>query len=417
MDIKTNPFISNTFNTKWQDHFGKNKSTENFKFIEKISFYKTSKFNIYINSGQNLTKGILYKTNNVDSLNFNNAVALIYDVPEYFNVKNSILPKNIKISKIKQYPGYLTELDKFKDLDEYLKTTFSKKSRAKLNRYQKRLELCFNISYKMYFGEISKEKYDKIFAVFRLILVKRFTSKQITNNNLETDEWNFYYDLAYELILEKKASLFVIYEGKNPIGITLNYLSKDILFHGITTFDIDYSKFHLGKVMLKNLFKWCFENNIKTLDFSKGHFDYKTEWMTKKYDFEYHIFINQSSFKSKLKGFLIKKSLIIKQYLRDKELNKKLHQFTFKFSKKEHKTSKKLYFTFSDYNKKIPDSLCSKIDLQLEENQFLKVYVNEFLFLNSEKLKDFKIFSINNNEANYLLIGLKIKKILLIKKE
>ena len=33
----------------------------------------------------------------------------------------------IKVNKIKQYPGYLIELQSFEDLNHYLQTTFKKK--------------------------------------------------------------------------------------------------------------------------------------------------------------------------------------------------------------------------------------------------------------------------------------------------
>lgn len=417
MLIKQNPFTSSTFVSKWMKHFNANNREISFNFIKNLSFFKASKFPLFINSGKNLTKGISYSAQEVEVTTFKNSTILIYDVPKYFNNNTSNLPKNIKHYSIKQYPGYLTELNKFKNLDGYLQATFSKKSRAKLNRYQKRLELCFEVHYKMYCGEINREDYDFIFKSFKGLLEKRFTEKQTTNNNLQADEWAFYYDVTYLLILEKKAALFVIYEGKNPIGVTLNYLSENILFHGITTFDIDYSKFHLGKIMLKNLFGWCFENDIKILDFSKGHFTYKTEWMTKKYDFEYHLYVNQSSITSRTTGLIIKYFFKSKQFLRDKEVNEKLHQLTYKFSKGKNIVDKKLKYSFIEVEKNTPNTSLTKIDFYLDKFLFMKIIINEFLFLNSEKLKCFELYSINNKEKTYLFKGDKTTKILLIDKQ
>lgn len=417
MSIKQNPFTSHTFVSKWLEHFNDNGYKFSFNFINDLTFFKTSKFPVFINSGKNLTKGISYSTQESSATNFKNSTILIYDVPKYFNNNTSNLPKNIKHYRLKQYPGYLTELNKFKNIEDYLQATFSKKSRAKLNRYQKRLELCFDIRYKMYCGKINKEEYDFVFKSFRQLLEKRFTEKQTTNNNLQADEWEFYYDATYPLILEKKAALFVIYEGKNPIGITLNYLSKDILFHGITTFDIDYSKFHLGKIMLKTLFKWCFENDIQILDFSKGHFAYKTEWMTKKYDFEYYLYVDQSSIISRTTGLIIRIFFKFKQFLRDKEVNKKLHQLTYKFSKGKNIADKKIKYSFIEVKKNIPDTTLTKIDINQDEYLFMKYIINEFLFLNNEKLNNFELYSINNKERTYLFKGNKTTKILLIDKQ
>ena len=44
---------------------------------------------------------------------------------------------------------------------------------------------------------------------------------KLTNNNLYPEEWAFYHDVAFPMILEKKASLFVVYETSNPIAVTL----------------------------------------------------------------------------------------------------------------------------------------------------------------------------------------------------
>lgn len=414
MSIKQNPFTSKIFVTKWHQHFNKNYTEKKLSFVENLTFFKTTKFSIFINSGKNLSKGISYTTKKTIDKSFNKYVALIYDVPKYFNIDNSKLPNNIDLHKIKQYPGYLVELTTFKNFDDYFQQQFSKKSRAKLNRYQKRLELCFEITYKMYVGEILKEEYDVIFTAFKEILEKRFSEKQTTNNNLQIEEWRFYYDVTYPLILENKAALFVIYQGGKPIGVTLNYLSKDILFHGITSFDIDYSKFHLGKVMLKNLMKWSFENDLKTFDFSKGHFDYKTEWMTKKYNFEYHLFIDQSSYKSIIIGHLLRYSLTFKQYLREKEVNKKLHQLTYKFKKNKSSKRNNLRYYFFEISEEYSENKLSKVELDLKENYHLKKIIHEFLFLNSEKLSEFRISKIKGEESEYLFRGLKNQKILKI---
>ena len=132
--------------------------------------------------------------------------------------------------------------------------------------------MCFDIKYKMFWGDISKEEYDYVFNHFKQLLTKRFLDKQTVNNNLNSDEWDFYYDVAYPMILEKKASLFVIYHDAKPIGVTLNYLSEEILFDAITVFDIDYAKFHLGSINIMKLIEWCLERNFMALDFFQRPF-------------------------------------------------------------------------------------------------------------------------------------------------
>jgi len=410
VQIKQNPFVSDIFSTKWLIRFNSNNPVFKLNFIGGLKFFKPSFLPIYINVGQNLTKGISYTLKKAAVGTFKKSVFLIYDVPEYFNLDTHELPDQIKLHQIKQYPGYLTDLKKYKDLNEYLHSVFSKKRRVKLIRYNKRLELCFDISYKMYFGEITQEDFENIFNAFKKLLEKRFTDKQIENNNLNPDEWAFYYDVALPMIRAKRASLFVAYESENPIAITLNYFSENILFHGITVFDIDYSKFHLGKVALLNLFTWSFKNNIQIFDFSKGHFDYKTHWMNKAYNFEYHVYYDSASIKSRLLAFTIKSYFALKQYLREKEVNKALNRLTFWFKNNTNQSKSK--FIFSEVAKDYNMSAVLLIDILSDEYKALKPIVNEFLFLNSERLKDLTIFRVN--EDTYLFKGKKARKKLIV---
>jgi len=192
MLIKRNPFISSVFASKWLCHFNANRPWFKFKFIDGLTFFKPSFLPIYINTGRNLTKGISYSLNPRNDSNFTKSVILIYDVPSYYDLDNCNFSENLKLHRIKQYPGYLVELERFDGLDDYLETVFSKKSRSKLNRYQKRLELCYDIRYEMFYGDISKREYDFIFNNFKKLLEKRFIDKQITNNNLHPEEWDFY---------------------------------------------------------------------------------------------------------------------------------------------------------------------------------------------------------------------------------
>ena len=414
MQIKQNPFTSRIFSSKWLHHFNHNKPVFTFNFINGLSFFKPSILPVFINMGRNLTKGISYSLYVPKTINFNKSVLLIYDVPDYFDLDIENAPEKVAFHKIKQYPGYLVELDKFDDVNDYFQKTFRKKTRYNIKRCQKRLELCFKIKYKMFYGEISKEDYDFIFDCFKKLLEKRFTAKQTTNNNLDPEEWAFYLDVALPMILEKKASLFVVYEDSNPIAVSLNYLSENTLFHAITVFDIDYSKFDLGKIALLNLFSWCFENQIKCFDFSKGHFDYKTHWMTKKYDFDYHIYYDKTSIKSKFIGFIIKNLFELKQYLREKELNKKLHQLTYWFKSRDDNNKTSLKFTISDITKEYKNLELLEIDLFYKELLPLKRIVHEFLFLNSESLYKLKVMKVLNTPSTYLFKGEKTSKKIVI---
>jgi CelD/BcsL family acetyltransferase involved in cellulose biosynthesis len=231
---------------------------------------------VYFNVGETYTKGVSYAVLSEEDSALKNKTFLIYDIPAYFKVDTTQLGDKIELLRSKQYPGFLIETQKYKSLNDYMLANFSKNSRNKNNKYKRRLEDSFNMSYRMFYGAITKEAYDLVFLQFRILLEKRFEDKQVTNNNLDEKEWSFYHDVAYQLILEKKASLYVIYNNDKPIGVTLCYLSDDKLFDAITVFDIDYFKFHLGTVTIMELIEWCIDNGFKNLDFFKGYFEYKT---------------------------------------------------------------------------------------------------------------------------------------------
>ena len=403
--IETNPFTSNTFVRYWSKHFLTKNEPLNFRFFKNLSFYKSKFPGIYINAGKNLTKGISYKLDYTNIEEIKGKTFLIYDVVDSHDEK--IASKNSTIGKftVKQYPGFLIDLKAHNTLDEFMSKTFKKSSRYKLRKYKKRLEECFDISFKAHYGDVSKEEFKTIFDHFRSLLEKRFGEKKISNNNLDSREWNFYKDVAYPMIQEKKAALFVLYNNNEPISITLTYFSENRIFDAITVFDIDYAKFHLGSVTIMKLVEWSIENDLEIFDFSKGYFDYKKRWASKEYDFEYHILYDSKSIKSKLLAFALKSFYESKQYLRDKKVNELLHKLTFWLRNKNTSKKNKLSYNFVEPQKGYSNDELTKISCGINENHFLKEPVFDFLYLNSEKLDTLQTFKIIRKNDCYLFKG------------
>ena len=414
-----NPFSSATYKSVWLKHFSTYKaSATSFGFFSGLEFIRGSKFPVYTNVGKTLTKGVDYSINlDTDASALKDQTFLIYDVPEYFNIDTSQLPLNVALLKSKQYPGFLIETDQFDNLEAYMLSNFSKNSRNKLRKFKRRLETSFNLEYKMFLGEISKTEYDFIFSEFKRLLEKRFADKQITNNNLNQEEWDFYFEVAYPLILEKKASLFVIFDNEKPIGITLCYLSNETLFDAITVFDIDYFKFHLGSVTIMKLIEWCIENNIKILDFSKGYFDYKTRWCTKTYDFEYHVYYDKTSLKSKLIANSVKRFYDLKQTLREKHLNEKLHKFTYSLKNNTDTNQEKLTFNFEEPEIALPENSLKPIKIEEQLDNNLRLLIFEFLYLFEERHDDLKFFKVKGESKKYVIKGKAITRIATIEAE
>lgn len=389
--MRENPFLSDTFARIWAKHFNKDKSIYTFSFLDNIAFVRPTILPLHINIGKNHTKGISYSLNNNKKPDYRNKVFLIYDVPTFFELDLKNDQKDLGLIKLKQYPGFLVDLKKYTDFNHYFSTTFSKSSRYKLTKYKKRLESSFDISYKMYYGNMDREEYDSIFVHFKRLLEKRFSDKGTTNNNLNPKEWNFYKEVAYPMILEKKASLFVIYNEDTPIGITLNYFSETILFDAITVFDIDYEKFHLGSVTIMKLIEWAMDNKFGYFDFSKGYFDYKKRWSNREYDFEHHLYYDRSSMLSTILARFIAFYFNLKQYSREKDLNTKFYNLSFWLRNRKSKKEGIEKYQFSPVSDDAIIENYKEINRDSDEWNHLKTMIFEFLYLNNESQKNLKI--------------------------
>ncbi|UJH67006.1 GNAT family N-acetyltransferase [Allomuricauda sp. SCSIO 65647] len=391
--MSKNPFTSNTFAHVWNQHFNQDKETVSFNGISGIGFIRTTVLPLYTNIGKNLTKGLTYTIEKDNFTNLGHKALLIMDIPSIIKTGSAEYPPGLKVLKVEQYPGFLIDLAAFDDFDDYMRINFKKSSRYKLNKYKKRLEASFDISYKVFFGSIQKEAYDALFQQFRVLLEKRFAEKKVYNNNLESHEWDFYHEVTLPLIHEKKAALFVVLEKECPIAITLLYFDDDTVIDAITVFDVDYSKFHLGSCSIMKLIEWSMEKGYKKLDFSKGYFDYKRRWCTQKYQFEYHLLYNPKSPFSTGLAHTRAMFLRFKAYLRKKNVNWYVHKTTyflrsFKISNHPDRTNP---FMLSDSLGGDMNPVWTPIPLKLVKGE-VKKGVFDFLYLTVEKLNDVSIF-------------------------
>jgi hypothetical protein len=400
-----NPYSSSTFESIWLRHFKPLASAVSFDFIKGPKFYKIKHLPVYVSLGKNLTKGNYYELTQGGGPE--NKVLLLYDIPSYFNISSTPDPLNgLGVYKSTQYPGYLINLNEFSGLDDYLRKTFSRGSRMKLRKYYKRLETSFAISTKMYSGNLDKGEYHLLFDKFLELLTKRFSEKEIDYNNIQPKEWKFYEDAGYSLIQEKKASLFVVYDGDEPIAITYNYHFGDTLVDVITVFDTDYSKFNLGYVNNLKLIEWALENGLYAVDFSKGYFDYKKRLSNLEYYFEYHIIYDTGSPVSKLIAMAINFFFEAKKYLRNKGINILYQKLTYKLKhKRSGNLQESIEYSATDVVEPVSDNLLERIDVKEEQFNFLIPIVYEYLFLNEEAYREIAVSRLKDNPSQYLIRG------------
>lgn len=352
----------------------------------------------------NLSKKIILKNQCKESENID--VLIVEDLPRYLSIERQELPKNIKSLLVKTYPGFLIDFQNVKSLQEYLKQRFGKTSRYKLRREIRKLENCFDIRYKMYYGEMTEDEYNYIFEEFYRLLEIRSLEKGIKDNVNFTYKPE-YYTRVRPMILEKKASFFVIFNGKKPIDICLNFHVENTLFQYIRTYDIAYSKFNTGYIDLMKQIEWCIDNKIDSISFSKGDFYWKRRWCNTVYDYDYELLYNKYSLKSKFVVYRLKYKTDLIQFLREKGVIKKYHEFRDLRNKRlKSKTSYKSFKinTLEDENDyDISEHL--KINYHLFEFNILRQFVYEFLYATEEKEKEISVFKLKRGTNNYIAVG------------
>ena len=336
-------------------------------------------------------------------------IILVKDVPDYLDAQLNE-DYGWKIKKLKTFKGSLINLNNYKDETDYLLKTFSSSRRSKFRTNQKRLEKCFNISYKTYYGHIEKNEYEYLFDNFLELINRRFDQKQLINDDLV--RWKVYRDIAYPLILNKEACLFVIYDGDKPISISFNPIHGKTIFGYIRGYDIDYGKFYIGFTDIIIQLKWCFENNITTFDLLKGEYEYKSQWTDTEYYFEKHIIFN-SSF---LFPDLWAKMIIFKiktMYLLINLLKKwKLHLVYGKiksYLRRPNIDSKKTISKFEICIENDPElpkaSAFMKMDISDKRLEQVKMYIYNFLYQNQESINDIVVLNLIDSQNTFLIKG------------
>ncbi len=346
---------------------------------------------------------------NLNKEDSNVDILIVEDLPRYLKIERTKKPKHIKSCLIKHYPGFLMNFKDVKNLSDYLSQRFGKSSRYKLRREQRKLEHCFDISYKMFYGEMSKEEYDFIFEEFYNLLAVRSIEKGI-ENNINFEYKTAYYERVHQQIIDKKASFHVIYNGEKPIDVCLNFHVNNTLFQYIRTYDVAYSKFNTGYTDLMKQIQWCIENKVESISFSKGDFYWKRRWCNTVYDYDYEVFYNSLSLKAIVtvnKFRLIKSSI---QLLRELNIIKMYHAYKDKrrlASKTESTT--KIEILESNYNLETLE--LTPIDFYSEEYNELRRLIFEFLYQSNEQEKDVVAYAIKDRPSCLLIKGKKLNGI------
>ena len=347
---------------------------------------------------------LLFDSNNENSSTDKNIFFSLKYVPNYLSLKLKKEHQYVT-RKIYDVKGYSIYLNGINSIDDYLQTQFKSKKRGSIRKYIKRLESSFNIRYKMFFGDIEDGEYDFVMQSLRKMLDDRFNQRQGTD--IYKKDWAKFKNIIIGLIKEKKASLFVVFNENEPIAITANYhFENKIFFYGIPSYDIDYSSFRLGHIVIHKELEWCIENNYLVFDTGRGDFDYKKKWCNHIYNFDYHLIYKKKS----LLAFLLFQKEYFKvnliNYLKAKRINVLVFKLKNLLRKKEDVKIKEVVNKYELLNVDKTDNY----DLSNEINQIdkrclrIKKIINDFLYLNVEHISNIKVYSIED-DRKFLITG------------
>ncbi|MGW9686031.1 GNAT family N-acetyltransferase [Flagellimonas sp. 2504JD1-5] len=215
-------------------------------------------------------------------------------------------------------PGFLMDLVGFNNTAQYLKKQLKPKPYKNLRQDINRLCRDYNISFKIYYGEIEREYFQILIDKLEYFIRRRFNQKNKYHSALS--RWAYYSESLYQMILSKKASFFVLYDGKKPIGISVNYHYDNILDAAISSYDIDYHKYSIGKHLFVKQIEWCFKNDYALIDLRWGDFRYKRHFANKVVKYKTHVIFNKKSLLKRVMSFAISHVLYFNYLVKEKKL-------------------------------------------------------------------------------------------------
>ncbi|WP_418603859.1 GNAT family N-acetyltransferase [Hwangdonia sp.] len=366
-------------------------------------------------------KVVTYKEFEGIKISNENKLYRVYNIPPYLDLllENTNTYRKISLPEIDK--GLLVDISKFATIEDYTAKQFNSRKRKQIRSALKRAETCFNIDYKFYYGEINKEQYEFLLNTAYTFITRRFN--QINKKHFHLSRWNLIKENLFQLILEKKASIFVIYDNDKPINICFNYHFNKITCNVLASYDIDYAKFSLGSIDLYKQLEWNINNDFEIFDLSMGASEYKFKWSNNHYDLSHNIIIKKKSVISNLLALLLCCYLKLKFYVFRyyyKHPNNKLLFFLNRFIPSPTNDSNQNIEKPVEIESKTIDAFNfesdsqEKIDIETETYEFLRKPIYDFLHANPQLKNNVLVYKLNNEEKSYIIKGTnKIQKLII----
>jgi|GEM_PF-1016032 len=380
-----------------------------FSFFLEL-FFKEKTFPwFYQKITNNYIDSIVYTKANTAAKGSKIETCIVYDIPSYLEIESSLQNTDLEEIKIPLYNGYAVYLANHSTCDAFLNDQVGKSRTNKLRRHQNRLDLSIAPTYTMYYGSIDKKEYTRLFKELKRITAIRFTQKE--EHNFELPYLNYYEEIMYQMIFNKKASIYVIYDKDKPINITLNFIDGETMLHFNSCFDVDYNMFNLGHLNTIKHLRWCYDNGIQLFDMGRGDFFHKRQWVNKTYLYQEQIIYNSKSWTATLKA----KKTVLQHKFRFiiigilKKFNfhllyGKFITFKYRLSQPKNTVTTPVYKVVN--NCEIPQKdILVQIEYLAKEYQFLLFYINDFLHKNFEKNTNITVYKEDGIPPTFYIKG------------
>lgn len=212
------------------------------------------------------------KDSNAEAANSSN-LTIVNCIPPYLEHTTLELGKGYRSIDSHYRRGYLLDFTGFSDADDYIKARFGSKGLRKVRKELRRLEQNLGIELQVIYGEIQVSTYESLMEALRMMIRSRFRER--SENHFAIKHWEDYKASLLNMILLKRASLFVFARDNMPVSISVNYHCNEVLASMMTSFDQEYSQYGPGKLMLLTKIYWCFENGYSKMDLAWGDYPHK----------------------------------------------------------------------------------------------------------------------------------------------
>lgn len=324
----------------------------------------------------------------------------IFFIPEY--IAPICDDTHFEVKRIKQYfRGYALDLSNCDSADAYIKDRFRSNAKT-IRKRARRLETCFSITTKMFYGGIDRDEYDILINEAYSMIERRFDERQTESHTLT--QWNRIKNIFFPLINEKKASMYVIYDDGKPIAISLGHHFHGKLFSLVSAYDIDYSKFSLGNVEIYWKIDWCLKNSHYLYELGMGDLDYKREWSNNIYNFEHQVLFSKKNMFTYLSGYKVYFKAYIKElaYKKAYEPYDKIRAWV-RNLKRNNEEMTNIAPSSEIVQGTMGLDAWEMISFEAPEYQFLKRHINDFLYAAIENKKVLKVYKKKNDDAIFLL--------------